>query len=107
VSAWEERAGRNEALFREVNENIAKLDERLSTDASEPLPVVCECAQADCTTTLEISRDTYGRVRRHSERFIVARGHEQLDIEQVVESHPGYVIVEKQGAAAAAADAES
>jgi hypothetical protein len=107
VGVWEERAGRNEALFREVNENIVKLDESLSTDDSEPLPVVCECARADCTTTLEIGRDEYVRVRSHAHRFIVVRGHEQPTIEQVVESHRDYVIVEKQGTAAVAADAES
>jgi hypothetical protein len=107
VGVWEERAGRNEALFREVNENIAKLDERLGVDESAPLPVICECARPDCTTQLEISRDEYAQVRRHPDWFIVAPGHEQTSLEHVVESHHDYVIVEKHGAAAVAADAES
>jgi hypothetical protein len=104
VVAWEERAGRNEAIFREVNANIAKLEERLGTD-SDSLPVICECAEADCTTQFEISPDEYARVRQHSDRFFVARGHEAPSVEQVVEEHREYVVVEKQGAAEAAADA--
>ena len=107
VGAWEERAGRNEALFREVNENIAKLEERLDATGSDSLPVICECARADCTTQFEISLDEYARVRQHPDRFIIARGHEDSSIEHVVETHSEYVVVEKEGAAEVAADAAS
>jgi hypothetical protein len=104
VGVWEERAGRNEAIFREVNENIAKLEGRLGTE-SDSLRVICECAQADCTTQFEISPDEYARVRRHPDRFIVVRGHEGPSVEHVVEEYREYVVVEKHGAAEAAADA--
>lgn len=104
VGLWEERAGRNEALFREVNENIARLEERLP-GVSETLPVICECARADCTVQLEISLTEYTQVRQHPDRFIVARLHEEPSIEDVVEEYPEYVVVEKEGTAAAAADA--
>jgi hypothetical protein len=106
VAVWEERAGRNEELFREVNENIARSEERMDS-GSDSFSVFCECALADCVTQVEIRLAEYVRVRRHEHRFIVAPGHEQTDIERVVERHPDYVIVEKHGAAAAAADAES
>jgi hypothetical protein len=104
VGVWEERVGRNEGLFREVNENIAKLDEQLGT-GNEPMPAVCECSHADCTIQVEIAPEEYARVRQHPARFIVAPGHEEQRVEHVVEQHRGYVIVEKQGSAAAAADA--
>jgi hypothetical protein len=107
VGVWEERAGRNEALFREVNENIASLDTRLSEDGSDSLPLICECARADCTTNFEISRAEYVRVRRHPHWFIVARGHEQPSIEHIVEQHHEYVIVDKRGVAAVAADGDA
>ena len=103
MEGWKERAGRNEALFREVNDNIAKLEERLDS-GSNWLPVICECAKADCTTQIEVGIAQYMAVRQHPDRFIVARGHEQPDIEQVVEQHSEYVIVEKLGIAAEAAD---
>lgn len=106
MGVWEERAGRNEALFREVNESIARLEERLP-GTCETMPVICECAHADCTTQIEISLDKYTSVRRHPDRFIVAAGHEESSVEHVVEKRTGYVIVEKEGVAAAAADAAS
>jgi hypothetical protein len=106
VGVWEERAGRNEALFREVNENIAKLETRLP-GVSETMPVICECARPDCTTQLHLSLDEYANVRRHPDRFIVALGHEEASVEHVVDRREGYLVVEKEGVAAAAADAAS
>ena len=106
VEGGKERAGRNEAIFREVNENIAKLEERLDS-GSDSLPVVCECDQADCAAQFEIPLVEYENVRRHPNRFILARGHEQPSIEQVIEQEDDYVIVEKVGNAAAAADSSS
>jgi hypothetical protein len=106
VGAWEERAGRNEALFREVNENIAKLEERLP-GVGDVIPAICECARAGCTTQVEISPHEYASVRQHPDRFIVARGHEEPSVEHVVEDRHGYLVVEKEGVAAAAADAAS
>lgn len=106
MADWKERAGRNEAIFREVNENIAKLEERLGS-GSDSLPVVCECDQADCVAQFEIPLVEYENVRLNPNRFIVARDHEQPSIEQVIEQEADYVIVEKVGKAAAAADAAS
>jgi hypothetical protein len=103
VGAWEERAGRNEALFREVNENIAKLEARLP-GVPEVMPAVCECVRAGCTTQIEISPSEYASVRRHPDRFIVAPGHEEPGVENVVQEQHGYLVVEKDGVAAAAAD---
>jgi hypothetical protein len=106
VGLWEERAGRNEALFREVNENIARLEERLPGD-NETLPIVCECARVDCTEQIEISVDNYASVRRHPDWFIVALDHREPSVEHVVKETPGYLVVEKEGLAAASADAAS
>ena len=106
VEGWKERAGRNEALFREVNDNIAKLEERLES-GSNWLPVVCECARTDCATQVKVGIAEYTAIREHPDRFILANGHEQPKIEQVVERRSDYVIVEKVGVAAEAADLAS
>jgi hypothetical protein len=106
VEGWKERAGRNEALFREVNENIARLEEQLDS-GSDSLPVICECERASCATQLEIGITEYEQVRQHPHHFIVAPGHEDPRIEHVMERRDGYVIVEKVGVAEAAADAAS
>ena len=106
MGIWEERAGRNEALFREVNENIAQLEKRLPGE-TEVIPAICECARAGCTTQIEITPNAYASVRSHPDRFIVSPGHEETSVEHVVAECPGYLVVEKEGVAAAAADAAS
>lgn len=94
-SLWEQRAARNEALFREVNENIADLEARF--DAGRELEFLCECAKVDCTERIVVDPAAYRSVREHSGRFFVRPGHEVPEIERVVERHPGYLIVEKIG----------
>jgi len=102
-SLWEQRAARNEALFREVNENIARLEERHDATTSEPV-FLCECANADCTDHVAIEPEAYARVRKRPRRFIVIPGHEEKQLERVVETHRDYVIVEKTGAAGEVAE---
>jgi ABC-type ATPase with predicted acetyltransferase domain len=102
-SLWEQRAARNEALFREVNENIARLEERHGAAETEAI-YICECANAGCAEQLSIDPDTYRRVRAEARLFFVRPGHEQAEIERVVEHHPGYLIVEKTGEAGAVAE---
>lgn len=102
-SLWEQRAARNEALFREVNENIARLEERHGTTPTEPV-YVCECADAGCTEQLAIDLETYRRVREQPRLFFVRPGHEDSRLERVVERHPEYLIVEKIGEAGQVAE---
>lgn len=97
-SLWEQRAARNEALFREVNENIARLEERHGTTTAEPV-FLCECASADCTDHVSVEPEVYARVREHPRQFFVIPGHEEPQLERVVERHREYLIVEKTGAA--------
>jgi hypothetical protein len=93
MSPWEERAFRNEALFREVNLHIAELEESLVDEGL--MPLVCECDRSGCTIPIEVDPATFEQVRENPLRFLVAPGHEDLDIESVVERREGYLIVEK------------
>jgi hypothetical protein len=97
-SLWEQRAARNEALFREVNENIARLEERHGTTTAEPV-FLCECANADCAMHVAAGPDVYARVREEPRQFLVIPGHEDPQLERVVERQRDYLIVEKTGAA--------
>lgn len=90
----EERAIRNEALFREVNVHIADLEERVHA-TGELLPLVCECVRTGCSVPIEVEPSTFNRVRENPLQFLVAPGHEELDVESVVERYNGYLIVEK------------
>ena len=105
-SLWEQRAARNEALFREVNENIARREERHGTTATEPT-YVCECANAGCAEQIAIDPETYRRVRQQPRLFFVRPGHEEPQLERVVERHEDFLIVEKTGEAGEVAEQTS
>ena len=105
-SLWEQRAARNEALFREVNENIARLEERHGTTATEPA-YVCECADAGCAEQIAVDPETYRRVRADPRLFFVRPGHEDAQLERIVERHDTYLVVEKTGAAGEVAEQTS
>lgn len=98
MTLFEERAARNEALFREVNEQVAGLAERW--DAAGSAGFVCECGNADCAEHLELPLGEYERVRSDPRRFVVLPDHVMAELEHVVEQAPRYVIVEKHAPAA-------
>ena len=102
-SLWEQRAARNEALFREVNQNIARLEERHGTKVTVPV-YICECASPDCTAQLQVDPETYRRVRQNARHFFVLPGHEDSRLERIVESHREYLVVEKTGQAGEVAE---
>jgi hypothetical protein len=56
VTVWDERAARNEALFREVDEHVQQLEERLGSD-SEVAEFVCECSDDACVEKLPVPID--------------------------------------------------
>jgi len=92
----EAREIRNEALFREVNAHIAELEERVhGLEPAEVLPLLCECARTECSSPIVVDPETFDRVRENPLRFLVAPGHEPLELETVIERRPGYLIVEK------------
>jgi len=98
MSLWEERAARNEALFREVNERVEELHDHLESGGAAEF--VCECGNEMCTQRLAVPFETYERVRSSSVLFLVAPGHERSGIEAVVERLEGFLIVKKDDPAA-------
>lgn len=101
MSLWEERAARNEALFHEVNEQIRRLADSGGPPAT--CDFICECSQDTCSERIHIPMHVYEAVRAAPRRFIVLPGHDS-DFEHVVERADGYLIVEKEGAAARIAE---
>ena len=99
MSSSEERAARNELLFREVNGHIEELAKRIGR--TNTFAIVCECSHRDCLAGFEVEPDAYRAVRSYPLRFLLCPGHEQPDIEHVVERTGSYVVVEKTGLAAA------
>jgi len=96
------RIGENEAVFREVNETVAGV--ATATSVSEPIMFLCECASETCAEAVSLLREEYEQVRAVPERFFVTPGHVQPEVEQVVEQHRVYWVVEKFGPAAEVAE---
>jgi hypothetical protein len=93
-----ERAARNEALFREVNERIEELSSRFLDD--EPRRFLCECHDPDCRGVISIPHQEYVQIRRDPTEFVVVPGHEDAQVEQIVDATDRWVVVRKVGAGA-------
>ena len=89
MSPRDQRLARNEVLFREVNEHIAELA------ISDGLYVLCECANTGCEEKVLVPLEIYQRVRAHPRRFLIVPGHTVADVEDVVERHGSFDVVEK------------
>jgi hypothetical protein len=87
------RAALNEAIIRDVNEGIER--GQWPGDEDTPVGFRCECARLGCNQLIELTAGEYEEVRSHPRRFVVVPGHEMTDVETVVATRPGYVIVEK------------
>jgi hypothetical protein len=99
--ASRERIGRNEALFREVNERIREVAGRFGPDRYDFL---CECADPGCAARIRLALPDYERVRGDGRRFLVVAGHELPSVERVVAEGDGFVVVEKVEEAAEVAE---
>jgi hypothetical protein len=94
------RIGHNEALFREVNDRIERVTQSLQV-TTERMSILCECGDQSCTERVEVSLPDYERIRADSALFFVCTGHEQPDVEDVVEQTGGFDVVRKKPGPAA------
>ena len=101
-SARERRMAENEVFFRQINE---RLEER--TPDAAPLVVLCECADVDCRQRLAMTHAEYEAVRTETTQFVVAHGHADEEIEQIVLRTDRFEVVRKRGLAAAIAERDA
>jgi hypothetical protein len=99
-----ERAARNQALFRTVNERIERRNEAFA-ELTPYWGWVCECADTGCIERIDMTLGEYEELRADPTRFVVSwnERHVVPDFERVVESTERYRIVEKIGSAGEAA----
>jgi len=90
------RAGRNEAVFREVNERIESLNRGIAALGDQTMQIVCECGDLLCGEQFGIAVPAYERVRSDPACFIVLAGHEDESVEYVVEATDRYNVVRKK-----------
>ncbi|HEX6787898.1 MAG TPA: hypothetical protein VF091_01555 [Gaiellaceae bacterium] len=98
----EARVGRNESIFREINERA----EEIGAALERPTEFLCECYRTDCTERLSVPGDVYERVRARSRYFLVLPGHERHEFERVVDQGNGWLVVTKIGVAGEVAEEE-
>jgi hypothetical protein len=100
VRSREERVARNEVLFQEVNRQIEKLEETLGR--RETIALLCECSKKHCLEGFELEPAVYQRVRSNPLLFFVVPGHEDPEVERVVERTRTFLVGEKTARAAEA-----
>lgn len=89
------RVGLNEAIFRQVNEQIESLNRGFDNEA-RTMTVICECASGECTERLTIPVSEYEEVRGDPRRYIIVAGHGLPEFELIVATRAGYEVVEKR-----------
>jgi hypothetical protein len=94
----EKRLAENEAFFRSVNERIRDIADGHGSDP-HGYEFLCECGDPACVDRVTLSLAEYEAVRADATRFVLAEGHDDETIENVVESAPDHVVVEKVGVA--------
>ena len=97
MNSRDERIAKNEALLREVNERIHDVGQGLQVLPDDgQLDFRCECGRPECDLFVHLLASDYQRVRADNDRFVVVPGHEDPEIERVVERSQSYVVVDKR-----------
>jgi hypothetical protein len=99
------QVGKNESVFREVNEQFKQLQEGLSVP--EHTTFVCECSRGSCRLPIQASLTEYQEVRADPRHFLVYHDHVDAEHERVVRSNDRFVVVEKVGLAGEIAEADA
>jgi hypothetical protein len=89
------RIGANEAVFRELNERIERLNRSLAQISDEMMHAICECGNIECAQPVVVPFRRYEEVRSDPTLFLVVPGHELVDVESIVDEADGYNVVRK------------
>jgi hypothetical protein len=93
------RAAKNQSLFREVNEQIERIGEKVGSSPGELTDFICECMQQDCNERVTMTRSEYESLRRIPTHFAVKPGHVIPEVETTVSVNDRYEVVAKIEAA--------
>jgi hypothetical protein len=104
TEAQQRRFAENEATSRNVNE---ALEANSPGERRSPGEFLCECARRQCDHVIAVTPRDYQVIRGHPRRFIVYPGHQESEVETIVETGSGYVVVEKEAEAGRIAEAEN
>jgi len=89
---------RTESAFREVNEAIADTAARFDAEETD---FICECADPECADRVTVDLEDYEELRSEPTRFLLAPGHHEPAVEQIVERTGEFDVVDKVASEAA------
>ena len=97
--AWRRRKVRNEVLAKGLNQKLESLVEQGEEEPVDQHPVdfFCECSTATCAERIRLTVARYDAIHSMPQDYIVRPGHQDQEVERVVDSEPGYLIVRKLG----------
>lgn len=90
------RIGENEVLFRAVNEQVEELQRGMAAVSDDQMHIICECGDIDCVERIVVSVGKYEEVRADPTLFFVVEGHDEPDVEDVVERTDAFHVVRKR-----------
>jgi hypothetical protein len=95
------KTARNNALFRDANDEIDTAAETHGLDDGRPVPFICECSDPTCMRVISLTLAEYQRVRSNPRWFAHAPGHEEAvpGVVHLVERNDRFALVEKIGRA--------
>jgi hypothetical protein len=83
-------------MSRAANDKVEEIVSEAGADPErEPAPFFCECSDADCRRRVRITPQRWDEIHAGPRDFVVTPGHQSLDVERVVESFPGCIVVRK------------
>ena len=85
------RAAQNRMMFRLVHDRVGDVSGDLRF--APELEFACECAGDACVETVPLSPLQFLAIGSEPNRFIVRRGHQSPDLDEVVAEREGFVIV--------------
>lgn len=94
-----DRIARNDAIFREANDQIG--ESAVEYGAQTSIPFLCECADENCHEIVQLTLAEYRQVRSDPRHFINTDGHEASahGWAEVIARTDGHVTVAKIGRA--------
>ena len=93
----ERRLAENEVIFRELNERIkTEVEHALMNQVGGlKLGFYCECSNDQCRERIAMAPRDYSSIHSTPKLFVVRKGHQEANIERVVQSYDDYDVVEK------------
>jgi hypothetical protein len=105
MSSRGERVAENEARFRKANEALLDKWDDLDLVREQTAMFICECGDRQCTDVIRMTIDEYEAVRADANTFAVVPGHNEEDVERVVEEKDRFTVVKKREPYRAATEA--